>query len=90
MWLANQTRPDIANAVRAVARYANQPREVHRSTAISILEYVFCTSDFGIMLGDKVEKQTIPWQVCVLSMSLVLLTFANLRSRRDAALLTES
>ena len=27
MWLANQTRPDIANAVRAVARYANQPRD---------------------------------------------------------------
>ena len=26
MWLANQTRPDIANAVRAVARYTNSPR----------------------------------------------------------------
>ena len=25
MWLANQTRPDIANAVRAVARYTNSP-----------------------------------------------------------------
>ena len=41
MWLANQTRPDIANAVRAVARYANQPREVHWRTALGILEYVF-------------------------------------------------
>ena len=41
MWLANQTRPDIANAVRAVARYANKPREVHWKTAIGILEYVF-------------------------------------------------
>ena len=50
MWLANQTRPDIANAVRAVARYANQPLEVHRRTAIGILEYVFSTSDFGITL----------------------------------------
>ena len=48
MWLANQTRPDIANAVRAVARYANKPREVHWKTAIGILEYVFSTSDFGI------------------------------------------
>ena len=36
MWLANQTRPDIANAVRAVARYANQPRELHWRTAIGI------------------------------------------------------
>ena len=48
MWLANQTRPDIANAVRAVARYANQPREVHWRTAIGIFEYVFSTSDFDI------------------------------------------
>ena len=48
MWLANQTRPDIANAVRAVARYANKRREVHWKTAIGILEYVFSTSDFGI------------------------------------------
>ena len=47
MWLANQTRTDIADAVRAVARYANQPREVHWRTAIGILEYVFSTSNFG-------------------------------------------
>ena len=48
MWLANQTRPDIANAVRAVARYANQPREVHWRTAICIVEYVFSTREIGI------------------------------------------
>ena len=41
------TRPNIANAVRAVARYANKPREVHWSTAIAILNYVFGTNDFG-------------------------------------------
>ena len=48
MWLANQTRPDVANAVRAVARYANQPREVHWRTAIGILEYVFSMGDFCV------------------------------------------
>ena len=48
MWLANQTRPGIANAVRAVARYANQPREVHWRTEIGILEHVSSTSDFDI------------------------------------------
>ena len=48
MWLANEARPDIANEVRAVATYANQPREVHWSTAVGILEYFFCTSDFSI------------------------------------------
>ena len=28
-WLANQTRPDVSNAVRAVARYAHAPKYVH-------------------------------------------------------------
>ena len=41
MWLADQTRPDIANAVRAVARYTNSPREIHWKTAVGILEYFF-------------------------------------------------
>ena len=50
MWLSNQTRPGIANAVRAVAKYTNSPREVHRETPVDILEYVFFTSDFGITL----------------------------------------
>ena len=36
MWLDNQTRPDIANAVRAVARYTNSPREIHCKTAVRI------------------------------------------------------
>ena len=48
MWLAHQTRPDIANAVRAVARYTNSPRVIHWKTAVGILEYVLFTSDFGI------------------------------------------
>ena len=29
MWLANQTRPDILNAVRAVARYLHAPKRLH-------------------------------------------------------------
>ena len=29
MWLANQTRPDISNAVRAVARFADTPKLKH-------------------------------------------------------------
>ena len=41
VWLAGQTRQDIANAVRAVARYTNSPKEVHWNTAVGILEYVF-------------------------------------------------
>ena len=29
MWLANQTRPDILNAVRAVARHLHAPKRLH-------------------------------------------------------------
>ena len=36
MRLDNQTRPDIANAVRAVARYKNSLRKVHWKTAVGI------------------------------------------------------
>ena len=36
IWLANQTHPNIANAVRAVARYTNSPRKVHWKTAVGI------------------------------------------------------
>ena len=36
MRLANQTRPDIANAVRAVARNNNSLRKVHWKTAVGI------------------------------------------------------
>ena len=27
MWIANQTRPDISNAVRAVARHFHEPKK---------------------------------------------------------------
>ena len=40
MWLENQTRPDIANVVRAVARYANEPRGVHWRISVGFLGYI--------------------------------------------------
>ena len=45
LWLANQTRPDTAKALKAVATFANQRREVHWRTAVGTLEYEFSTSD---------------------------------------------
>ena len=41
---------------------------------------------------NYVKTQSIPWQVCMLSKSLVLLTFLKLRSRRETTFyfLTES
>ena len=41
MWLSISTRPDIANAVRAVARYYTAPRAIHWKAAFGILEYVW-------------------------------------------------
>ena len=48
MWLANQTRPDILNAVLAVARYLHAPKLLHWQAAMQILMYVRFTSSFGI------------------------------------------
>ena len=46
MWIAIQTRVDIANAVRAVARYCASPKQIHWDAAIEILAYARKTSDF--------------------------------------------
>lgn len=61
MWLANQTRPDILNAVRAVARFTHAPKALHWQAALHILMYVRFTSGFGITFqrgtvgGDTME-----------------------------------
>ena len=39
MWSANQTRPDIANAVSAVARHTSSPRKVHWKTAVGTFAF---------------------------------------------------
>ena len=48
MWLANQTRPDILSAVRAVARYSHSPKLVHWKAVLHILQYIRLTSGHGI------------------------------------------
>ena len=48
MWLSISTRPDIANAVRAVARYCTAPRAIHWKAALGIVEYINGTSEYGI------------------------------------------
>ena len=61
MWLANQTRPDILNAVRAVARYSHAPKRLHWQAAMHVLMYARFTSSFGITFqrgmvgGDRME-----------------------------------
>ena len=58
MWLAGMTRPDVANAVRAVARHAHDPCERHWKALLQILAYLNATRDLGITLR-KEEKLSL-------------------------------
>ena len=61
MWLVNQTRPDILNAVRAVARYSYSPKLVHWKAALDILQYIRLTSGHDITfqrgMGSGVDME---------------------------------
>ena len=48
MWLANQTRPDISKAVKAVARFANAPHKKHWKAARGIWEYMNVLGSYGV------------------------------------------
>ena len=55
MWLVITTRPDISNAVRAVARYCSAPITFHWKAALGITAYINGTSGFGITF----QRETI-------------------------------
>ena len=57
LWIALLTRTDIANAMRAVARYCCAPQMVHWKAACYILGYAVKTSSYGITFqrGTTVE-----------------------------------
>ena len=44
MWIASQTKPDISNAVRAVARHSHEPKRSHWKAAQNILNYLLGTA----------------------------------------------
>jgi len=51
MYLSICTRPDIAQAVGALARYMAQPTVAHWTAAKTVLRYLAGTADFGITFG---------------------------------------
>ena len=59
MWISNQTRPDIANAVRAVARFSHEPKPTHYKAALKILEYLNATSDLGLVFKKSSNLECI-------------------------------
>ena len=48
LWIALLSRPDIVNAVRAVAKFCSAPKIVHSKAAVGISGYAVRTSSFGI------------------------------------------
>ena len=59
MWLANNVRPDVVNAVRAIARYTNSG-EVRSKTVVGILELEFFTSNLDITFREAVDWSQLP------------------------------
>ena len=52
MWLVVMSRPDIANAIRAVSRHSNSPAERHWKAVLHIIRY---------LLGTKYLNLTFEW-----------------------------
>ena len=56
IWLGGMTRPDIANAVKEVARQAHNPAERHWRVVRKIISYLNKTIDLGLLFvkdGDR-------------------------------------
>ena len=59
MWIANQTRPDIAIAVRAVARFSHDPKEVHVKAARKIIEHLGATVHLGLTFRKDSKPEDV-------------------------------
>ena len=53
MWTATMTRPDIACAVRAMARFCENPGPAHKKAVMKILQYILHTKEWGITYGGQ-------------------------------------
>jgi ribonuclease HI len=58
MYLSICTRPDIAQAVGALARYMAAPTMVHWQAAKGVLRYLVGTADYGILFGSSSGLET--------------------------------
>ena len=59
MWIANQTRPDISNAVRAIAWFSHDPKEVHVKAARKVLEYLSATAHLGLTFRKESKLRDV-------------------------------
>ena len=58
MYLASCTRPDIAQAVGALARYMANPTTAHWTAAKHVLRYLSGTTDYGIVFTPSNSQLT--------------------------------
>ena len=59
MWIANQTKPGIANAVPAVARCSHDPKEVHVKAARKIIEYLSATVHLSLTFSNDSKLEDV-------------------------------
>ena len=57
IWLGGMTRPDIANAVRAVVRQAHNPAERHWRAVRKLIAYLNKTKDLGLVLVKDDDRK---------------------------------
>ena len=67
LWVALLTRTDIANAMRAVARYCRAPQMVHWKAALFILGYAERTSSSGNIFQRGQQKAFIWFRLRMLT-----------------------
>ena len=59
MYLANNTRPDIAFAVNLLARYSASPTKRHWTGIKNILRYLHGTTDLGLFYGRNQDPSLV-------------------------------
>ncbi|XP_057543251.1 secreted RxLR effector protein 161-like [Amaranthus tricolor] len=59
MYLANNTRPDIAFTVNLLARYSNSPTKRHWSGIKHLLRYLRGTKDLGLFYRSKQDATLV-------------------------------
>ena len=55
IWVGGMTKPDIANAVRAVARQAHDPAERHWRAVCKIISYLNGTKKLGLVFSKSIR-----------------------------------
>lgn len=59
MWITNETTPDIANAVPAVARFSHAPTEVRVKAARKIKKYLGSTANLGLTFRKNIYPEEV-------------------------------